>query len=189
MKHVFISVIILSVLVSCRQAENNAGEKEQGHETTTQHAKPSRDSLVQHITSMEKELHKSDELETTEANSMIVAYVNFANHFKKDTLTPEYLFRSAELAMNVNRFNDAVAYLTRISNNYPDYKNMPFVIYYQGFIYDSMIENDSLAETYYKQFLKSYPDHYRASEVEAMIENLHKSDLELVHEFEKNEAN
>jgi tetratricopeptide (TPR) repeat protein len=188
-KHIVISVFIISVLVSCRQAEENSAEKKPGHEKTMQHAAPSRDSLVQHVTNMEKELHKFDELETAKANSMIIAYVNFANHFKKDSLTPEYLFRAAELAMNVERSNDAIAYLTRISENYPDYKNMPFVIYYQGFIYDSMTGNDSLAKEYYTQFLETYPDHHRADEVRAMIRNLHKSDLELVHEFENRKDN
>ena len=148
--------------------------------------KDERQLSLDSIAAFEKDLHSELEMDLEKADKMIALYLNFSNTYRQDSLTPEYLFRAAEIAMNADRPIDACAYLYRIDSQYKDFDKMPAVIYMLGFVNENMLGDLNSAEVYYNRFLSEYPDHARAGEVRIMLENMHYDDLELVHEFEKN---
>ncbi|MFO7879001.1 MAG: tetratricopeptide repeat protein [Bacteroidota bacterium] len=186
----FLLVLVIS-FSACVNQDNESGDAQKNidkAEQDTVDQTPDRMALQDSITQMEKDLHSTLELDEAKANQMLVEYLNYVNYFENDSLAPEYLFRAAEIAMNTGKPSDAVAYLNRIDENYPEFDKKPQVIYLLGYIYDSMLTNKEAAEKYYKEFLKKYPEHRRSGEVKLQLKYLNKSDLEMVREFEKNNA-
>ncbi|MFO7790839.1 MAG: tetratricopeptide repeat protein [Bacteroidales bacterium] len=183
---IIVCVAVSMVFSACRQNENNTAEQQA---ESDKEERLSEEELLKQIENKEKKLHDELELDLSVANEMILLYLDYANKFENDSLVPEYLFRAAELAMNADKPYDAVAYLKRIEEEYPGFNKMAEVVYLTGFIYDSILDNDEEAENYYRKFLKKWPDHDRAEEVEALISYLNMSDLELVRQFEENNKN
>ncbi|MDA3819689.1 MAG: hypothetical protein PF590_04420 [Candidatus Delongbacteria bacterium] len=183
-QHFIFFIFVVFLLSACNQKD-----KEQSTETETTEQDPetvqSKDEMQKQIIKHEKVLHKVDELDVSKANDMIRLYLKYASQYKQDSLVPEYLFRAAELAMNVDRPYDAVAYLQRIEKNYTGFDKIPWVVYLTGFIYDSMLNEDETAEMYYNRFLDNWPDHERAEEVRMLKSYLHMSDKEIIDRFEK----
>ncbi len=177
----FVFVILSMLLLACEQSNKDSEQEKESAEVNKQQEEVMLSKIKQH----EKKLHESKELNRSKANEMILLYLNYASEYDNDSLVPEYLFRAAELAMNVERPYDAVAYLQRIDKNYPDFDKMSWVVYLTGFIYDSMLEKDETAKKYYTRFLDKWPDHPRAEEVEILISYLNMSDEELIKSFEK----
>ncbi|MFW5804905.1 MAG: tetratricopeptide repeat protein [Bacteroidales bacterium] len=183
-QHFVLFIFVVFLLSACNQ---QGKEQSTETETTEQEAETvqSKDEMQKQIIKHEKVLHDDDELDVSKANDMIRLYLMYASQYKHDSLVPEYLFKAAELAMNVDRPYDAVAYLQRIDRNYPGFNKLALVIYLTGFIYDSMLNKDDTAETYYERFLDDWPEHPRAEEVRMLKTYLHMSDKELVEKFEK----
>ncbi|MGC9331908.1 MAG: tetratricopeptide repeat protein [Bacteroidales bacterium] len=175
---------VVFLLSACNQKDRDSGTKP---ETTEQDAETvqSKEEMQKQIINREKVLHEDAELDVSIANDLILLYVSYASQFTQDSLVPEYLFRAAELAMNVDRPYDAVVYLQRIEKNYPGFDKIPWVVYLTGFIYDSMLNEDEIAEMYYDRFLDNWPDHARAEEVRMLKLYLHMSDKEIIDRFEK----
>ncbi|MFP4664463.1 MAG: tetratricopeptide repeat protein [Bacteroidales bacterium] len=193
MMRIKLSFLLLMVISfsACINKSNESGDAQKNidkSEQDTSDQTPDRMALQDSITQMEKDLHSTLELDEAKANQMLVEYLNYVNYFEHDSLAPEYLFRAAEIAMNTDRPSDAVAYLNRIDKNYPEFDKKPQVIYLLGYIYDSMLNKKEAAEKHYKEFLKKYPEHRRSEEVKLQLKYLNKSDLEMVREFEKNNA-
>jgi len=143
-------------------------------------------SKVEQITKLEKELMSSrmTKLDTAKAAQLITLYDKFVNEFPKDTLSPVYLFRAADLNMAINRGNQSVVCLDKIINDYHDYSKVPDCMFLKAFVAENVMHNLALADQYYREFLKEFPTHKLAKDAEASLKNLGKSPEELVAEFE-----
>ena len=173
-KFVFLIFVAYSLLISCQSGNTKGVDSKQ--------------VLLDSIQSMEADLHSDIEVDAEKAQDMIVMYLNYSNRYKKDSLSPEYLFRAAEIAMNTDKPIDACSYLYRIERQYEDFDKMPAVYYLLGFVNQNMIGDKQNAEAYYQKFLDKYPNHSRAEEVAIIMNSIHIDDLELVREFEMQNA-
>ena len=62
-------------------------------------------------------------------------------------------------------------------------------LFLQGFVYESQLHNIIRAKEAYTEFIRKYPRHQLAKDAQFSIENLGKSDEELIKMFEeKNRA-
>ena len=113
------------------------------------------------------------------------AYNDFAKKYSEDTLTAEYLFRAGEISMNINMARQAIQYFDRISNNFPEYKKVPYCVFLQAFIYDTQLNNLEKAREYYNLFIYKFPDHELVKDAKASINNLGKSLEEIIESFEE----
>jgi outer membrane protein assembly factor BamD (BamD/ComL family) len=84
----------------------------------------------------------------------------------------------------VSAYNLQVEY-DDFATRFPDDPKAPEALFFLGFVYDNQINDDTKAGTYYNDFLKKYPKHVLAKDVEASIRNLGKTDEELIREFER----
>ncbi|HOZ29935.1 MAG TPA: hypothetical protein PLL66_03370 [Bacteroidales bacterium] len=141
------------------------------------------EKLINEIVGMEKELYKSEEVDIDLAYNIIEKYVEYANSFPKDTIVADYLFKAAEISMNINEPEDAIVYLTRVENDYKNYFNYPVCIFLKAFIFENYIGDVEMAEKYYTLFLKSYPNHVMAKDAEAALMYLGMSDEQLLELF------
>lgn len=131
---------------------------------------------------MQDSLKPKDEVA---AYNLQVAYTEFAELYPKDSLAPVYLYKAANLSMNLNWGKSAIDILEKFLTLYPDHKLASDALFFKGFVFDNQLNDDAKAGECYREFLKKYPTHAFASSAEASIHNLGKTDEELIREFEK----
>ena len=151
------------------------------------HEKTEQEKLYDEITAKETELYKNktEAIDKDKAIEMVRLYAAYADKYTTDTLAPEYLFRAAEISENANQPNNAVTYLTRIEENYKDYRNYPLCIFKKAYIYENHLKNQEKARLYYEKFIADYPNHELAEAANSSLMFLGMSDEELIKVIEK----
>jgi len=118
---------------------------------------------------------------------MIQAYENFVEAYPQDSLTPEYLYKSSEIAMNLQMAGRAIEGFQKILDNYPDFDKRAFCIFLQAFIYENQMQQYDTAKQLYQEFLEKYPSHDLAEDAMVSIQNMGKSLEELIKSWEGSE--
>ena len=151
------------------------------------HEKTEQEKLYDEITAKETELYKdkTEAIDKDKAIEMVRMYAEYADKYTTDTLAPEYLFRAAEISENANQPNNAITYLTRIEENYKDYKNYPLCIFKKAYIYENCLKNQEKAHQYYEKFIADYPNHELAVAANSSLMFLGISDEDLIKVLEK----
>ncbi len=146
----------------------------------------SQDTKKEKITAIEKEISSSKmtNFDEAKAEKLIQLYADFVQEYPKDTLSPHYLFRSADLYVALNRGNMAINQLDKIIKGYPNFKKTPDCYFLKAFIAENTLHHLSLADKYYKEFLKEFPTHPLAKDAEISQQNLGKTPEQLIAEFE-----
>jgi outer membrane protein assembly factor BamD (BamD/ComL family) len=149
------------------------------------------EKLSQQITALEKELIKPDGTpDKVKADLLVKKYESFAEQYPKDSLTPRYLHKAAEILMNTGDPNRAIALFEKVDKEYPQYPKAPECLFMIAFVYETNLNKLDKAREYYMLFLKKYPTHDFADDAQAMLSNLGKSPEELIREFEaRNQEN
>ena len=174
---VFTSLIALffCALISCNTSSTN---KEVS----------SRDSLLNAISANEKVLFSnasSTPISNTKAQETIALYEKFAAAFPKDSLTPNYLMKAADICSNTNQAAKSVELCLKIVEQYPNFKEVPTVMFMMAFVTENKLKNIPRAKELYQEFIQKYPNHSLAKDAKASIENLGLSDEELMAKFQK----
>ena len=117
------------------------------------------------------------------AADVIHLYLAFADEYPEDSLTAEYLFRAADITNGIKQPDQAIVLFERV-HTFKNSSKAPIALFLQGFISETELHNLSKAKLYYEQFLREYPNHKLASDVQMTITNLGKSPEELIEEFE-----
>lgn len=119
------------------------------------------------------------------ANELIDTYLSFADLYTEDSLAPEYLFKAADIAMNINRGEMAIDLYNRILSSYPDFRKAPECLFLKAYVYENNLGQLNKARVFYQEFIDKYPDNDFADDAEISIQNLGKSPEELIREFEE----
>jgi TolA-binding protein len=119
------------------------------------------------------------------AYNLQVAYTDFQESFPDDELAPEYLFKAANLGINMGWGEPSIKILEKFIDLFPTHKRTPEALFYKAYVYDNIENDDVKAGEVYRDFLTKYPTHAFASSAEASIKALGKSDEELIREFEE----
>jgi len=128
-------------------------------------------------------------LDRNKALELIQAYENYANALPEDSLSPEYLYKGAEIAMNIQMAGRAIEYHQRILNNYPDFDKRSYSLFLQAFIYENQMQQYETAKKLYLEFIEKYPDHPLADDAEVSVTNMGKSLEELIESWGTKEEN
>ncbi|MDZ4204103.1 MAG: tetratricopeptide repeat protein [Bacteroidales bacterium] len=116
---------------------------------------------------------------------LVDAYVSFADKNPDDTLAAEYLFRAADIAMNIGYSERSIELLSRIQQQYADFKKVPETFFLMGFVYENNLNDLEKAREMYSAFIESYPDHELADDATVLLQYLGRSPEEMIREFEK----
>ncbi len=170
---ILILFISLLVVLSC----NNSSSKK--------NIENDRKEVIQ----LEKELFGDDAKEADEEKALKLTklYNDFAENYPKDSLSPDYLYKSAEIISNIGDSKKAIVNYDIIIKEYPNYKKVPYCYFMKGFVYDNKLKDMKKAEKAYNQFIEKYPNHDLADDAEMSIKFLGKSNEEIIKEFEKNQ--
>ncbi|HEY0030500.1 MAG TPA: tetratricopeptide repeat protein [Bacteroidia bacterium] len=176
LKYIGLLVIIL-VVASC--GNDKAPEQEA--------ARPN-DSIPEiqnKIKALEAEMHSSMEINNATAANAIKLYHDYAKMYPEDSITPDYLFKAAEIATAVQQYPQALNDYETITEKYPSYKLMQESLFLQASLLDHYLNDDIKAEGVYEELIKKYPTGIYAVDAKAAIQNLGKTDAELHEEFKR----
>lgn len=169
-------VLCISLFFACEQASNTSVV---GATLST------KDQLVQ----IENKLKQLQDVQKDKglANQFIELTKAFAEENPQDTLVPIYTLRSAEVAIGLSNYAEAIKLLDKVCTGYRDFSRRPDALFLQGFTYDQELNDKVAAQKHYLEFLKQYPQHPFAKDVKLLLMYIaqDKSAEELVKEFEQ----
>ncbi len=176
-KKLFLAAGLALLLASCSNNEN-VDKKDTASE-------PPREPYIEQIKSLEKKMHEMTEVDRSIGDSAIKAYTDYAMFFPNDSLSPEYLFKAGEIATATKKYKTALVHYQTITAKYPEYKHVKESLYLQGFLLDNFMNDDAGAKIIYEEVIAKYPDTNYAKDAKSAIDNLGKSDEQLIEEFKK----
>jgi len=139
------------------------------------------------IAAKEKELYGDSTMtvDFSKAHDMIALYADFVKKYPGEAQSEEYLFKAGEVSMGAMQSNVAIKYFEQFYEKYPKCEKAPYSLFIQGFIYETQLKNIEKAKWCYEKFIKDFPSHKLAQDAKYSIDNLGKSDEELIREFEE----
>ncbi|NVN95390.1 MAG: hypothetical protein HXX18_08930 [Bacteroidetes bacterium] len=161
-----ISIVVLSTfsLLACKSAKDKTGEK---------------------ISLLEKELISATaKIDSTKAQQLIDLYVSYANQYKEDSISPLYLFKAADISMNIMKPLQSISLLDRIMIDYHSFSKLPDCLFLKAFIYENQIHELDKATKTYNDFLQKYPNNEFAPSAKASVENIGIPAEALIKSFE-----
>ena len=148
--------------------------------------KPSQKKLTDNISTLEKNLssYTLGKTDTTKLNlntkELLKTYQDFAKFYPDDSLAPTYLFKAANLCLNINKPKQAIELFDELIKKYPSFKKVPDCLFIKAFIYDNSLKDYVHAKKFYEEFLAKYPQHPFADDAKNSIKYLGKSPEEIL---------
>lgn len=175
MKNIFFVGLLFTVLISCT--------------SNTKKEVVDKNKLLVEIKNSEKRMYEDSlmEINIGVTNSAIMLYSKYANNFPDDTASPEYLFRAGDLCKALLMGKLALTYYERIEKNYPEYPKLAVVIFMQGYVNETQLADYKKAKYHYERYIEKYPKSKFSEDLKVMIQNLGKTDQELIKSFQKKE--
>ncbi|NNE29753.1 MAG: tetratricopeptide repeat protein [Saprospiraceae bacterium] len=139
------------------------------------------DPAVQNILDMER-TSSGDE---GKLGDLMAAYVQYANEHPEDSKwSPQFMLRGAKIAVDGNRFQQAIPVLGKLLKNYPDSEGAKSGFLLLADIYGNKLSNPSLAKPIYTKLLSSDPENAAAKAF--MAKNPQVEELDVYLESLKN---
>ncbi len=142
-------------------------------------------ALQSSIAELEKKMHSNPQIDKVLAGQALQMYFEYATNYPKDSITPDYYFKSGEIATAIQQYPQAYANYQIICETYPKYKLIEESYFLQASVLDNYLNDDEKAKVVYEQLLAKFPEGRYAADAKAAINNLGKSDAELIKEFQK----
>ena len=121
-----------------------------------------------------------------------LAYVDaceaYALVYPKAADAPEYLFKAAEVSSSLRTFPKSISLYDWILDRYPNYEKASTSLFLKGFTFENRLGDDDKAREIYTDFIKQYPDHDLVDDIQFLIENLGKTDEEILQMIEEKRA-
>lgn len=187
-KFLVIPIALLAIAISsCQSEQDKIAEKAKADSLVKMQ---SREKYYKAVDSAEKVLRsKKDVFDMKLANMTIQAYSNFTTTFPDDSLTPEYLFRAADLAQGTRNYQQAAAYLETIIEKHKGYRKYADACFVAAYVYDTYLEDvnhgDDRAKQLYQFVIDKYPNTSYAEQAKVLIGYVGKPDSLLLNDIIK----
>ncbi|MES2515557.1 MAG: hypothetical protein V4580_15485 [Bacteroidota bacterium] len=121
------------------------------------------------------------------AQKAIISFYNFANLCRKDSLAPVFLVKAGQVAQSIGKYTQAQSMFVKCKDDFVDFKNRGAALFLLAQLYDdpAKLNNEPEARKIYNQIIREYPETAFANDSKAAIQNLGKTDEQLVQEFLK----
>ncbi len=137
------------------------------------------------IHDLEKPLRENLKFETAEAKKVYDVYLAYAAEHPLDTITPEYLFRAAQVSTGLKKNERAIKLYDRIIRNYPGWQKLPETYFMKAFTYENHMDQKGAAKQAYEDLIYAVPDHDLSAQARQLIDNMQYSDEELIKKWKK----
>lgn len=183
-----IPALSLLVLASCSQPAADQNQQAAAPRVTDSASAAQSlpcEVLLAQAHKMDSILLNGTRLDKPLANLSISAFENYASHCKNDSIAPVYLIKGAQVAQAVMNFQKSKSLLKTCLDSFPDFKNRPAAMFMLAQLYDehNMLNNEAEAKKIYDEIIYKYPKSAWAENAHYALNNLGKSDADLVKEF------
>lgn len=130
-----------------------------------------------------KDVNKDKETAAT----LVQKSLDYVENHPKDTLSPEVLFKAADVSRGLGNYKEAIRLWTKVYTEYESYEKAADALFLKGFTYDKDLNDKAQAKQYLTLFMRKYPKHPLTKDVQLLLNynQDNKSDLELIREFKK----
>lgn len=174
------------VLTSCQTAEEKAAEK------AKQDSIAAVDLHLKYklaVDSAEKLMQADKNYDMKNAMGTLKTYNDFITKYPNDSLTAEYLFRAADLAMGAKQYTESANYLETILSNHKGYSKYPDACFVAAFVYDTYLEEvnhgGDRAKQLYQFVIDNYPTTSYAEQSKVLITYIGVPDNVMIDEIIK----
>ena len=109
---------------------------------------------------------------------------SYALSYPEDPKVPELLMKAAQAAKSGGQAPKAIELFDWVYQIYPKSEDAPIALFLKGFTYETDLKQKDFAMDVYKLFLKKFPTHARAKEVQFLLDNINVSEKELLQKLE-----
>lgn len=128
---------------------------------------------------------KTHFLDRNKATGYINACEVYAISNPSDEKAPEFLFKAAETSRTIKNYPKALEIYDWIYNSFGSYSKSGQALFLKAFTLDNDMKKYDLARPVYEAFLAKHPDDVFAKDTKFLLENLGKSDNEIINNFGK----
>ncbi len=114
------------------------------------------------------------------AQKYVDACEAYAIGYPKEKNAPLYLYRAAEMARTLKTYPKALSIFDWIEEKYPNYEKTPTTVFLKGFMLENELNNKEAAREVYNRFLSNYPDNDLVDDVKFLLDNIDKTDEEIM---------
>jgi TolA-binding protein len=187
MKKILLAGISLGfLLASCQSPEEKAAEKAKQDSITAI------DTKLKHkraVDSAENVMRADKTYNMKNAMGTLKTYNDYIRAYPADTLTAEYLFRAADLAMGAKQYTESANYLETILDQHKGYRKYADACFVAAFVYDTYLENvnhgGDRAKQLYQFIIDNYPNTSYAEQSKVLITYIGTSDEEMINDIIK----
>lgn len=119
-------------------------------------------------------------IDEARAKQYIAACEAFALIHKGTDKGADYLYKATETLRALRQPEKCLAIYDQLIMDYPEHRRAAQALFLKGFTYDNDLGDYENARKYYEEFLAKYPNDDFASSAQFLLENLGKSDDELL---------
>ncbi len=132
-------------------------------------------------------LMRAQVLDQNVATKAISDFNAFASNCTSDSLAPVFYLKAGQVAQAAGKYMQALDMFNKCIIGFPDFKNRGAALFLSAQLYDDakMLNDEAKAKQLYEQIMKEYPKSDYARDSKSCIQNLGKTDDELVEEFLK----
>ena len=128
---------------------------------------------------------KASRYNTEVSNDFIGTCEMYALLLPDDEKAPDLLFEAARTAGYIRAFPKAVELYDWAYAKYPDFPKASQALFMMAFTYDNEMHNVEKARSLYEEFLKKYPDDEFTDDAQVLLQNLGKSEEEILKDLQK----
>lgn len=122
------------------------------------------------------------------ANDFITGASLFALVSPEDAQSPALLYKAAETARTIQAFSKAIELYDWLIEKYPNFENVAQAMFLKGFTLDNDLRRLEEARQVYEDFLAAYPQDDFADDARFLLDNLGKTDEEIIQSFGGSQA-
>lgn len=125
------------------------------------------------------------QLDRSAARQFVDVCEAYALTHPQDPKSADYLHKAAETARAMRTIPKALSLYDWILNKYPNHPKAGQALFLKAFTYDNNLNDVENARKYYTAFLEKYPEDDFADDTKFLLENLGKSDEEILEALTK----
>ncbi|MDP2388189.1 MAG: tetratricopeptide repeat protein [Bacteroidota bacterium] len=182
---VFISFLVL-LFSSCGSEKNSDTNPEEiNKDSVVAKVDSSQHGLKVQIRQLEDTLFAAQVLDKKLGSKAIELYQRYHKYYWQDTMCADYLFKAGEIADNMGFPQKAIELYRSSLESYPTSSLAPYCLFRIGNIYQFTLSDYVEAKIAYNDCKKEYPNSPITKDAINLLNNVAKSDVEMVREFEK----
>ena len=179
--------ITLFIFFSCTNPKNETAEENHNYPVPKNHLlmDDSQTGRRNKIYLLEDSLFRSTQLDPGMARRAIEMYTSYQKIYWADSLSPEYLYKAAEISEHLGFPTKAIELYQDCYDYYPNFTYRPECLFRIANIYEFTVKDYATAKQTYFDIIKFHKDSPIAKDAKIAMGNIGKADEDLIREFEK----